>query len=132
MKYYIASGLENAERVNAAAAKLDSLGGQRTYDWTAHGDVRKAGEARMREVSEREIAAVTEAELFLALLPGGKGTHTELGAALATISNKRVVLWSETGLEFEAGASSCVFYRYPEVVRLCCPFDILLAMVHML
>lgn len=132
MKYYIASGLENAERVNLAAARLDEKGGERTYDWTKHGDVRQKGEARMREVSERELEAVKRAELFIALLPGGKGTHTELGAALATMENKRIVLWSETGEEFDNGSESCVFYRYPEVVRLRCPFDVLLEMLHML
>jgi len=129
MKYYIASGLPNAARVSLAAQALGAH--ERTYDWTAHGDIRAEGPARMNSVSSCELAAVAEAELVLLLLPGGKGTHTELGAALATRANKRVVLWSEMGEEFRAGGgethpSVCAFYFHPAAERWVCPFNELL------
>lgn len=130
MKYYIASGLPNAARVSLAAEALSAHA--RTYDWTTHGDIRREGPGRMEGVSSKELAAVTEAELVLLLFPGGKGTHTELGAALATRANKRIVLWSETGEEFDAGngqthPSVCAFYFHPAVERWVCPFEELLA-----
>ncbi|HWR22961.1 MAG TPA: hypothetical protein VN366_05720, partial [Feifaniaceae bacterium] len=93
MTYYIASGLENSLRVGLAAEALSRH--TRTYDWTTHGDIRREGPERMQGVSAAELEAVVAAELALVLLPGGKGTHTELGAALAAGREKRVILWSE-------------------------------------
>lgn len=129
MNYYIASGLENFRRVGLAAQALSRH--TRTYDWTAHGDIRREGPERMRRVSSTELEAVVTAELVLVLLPGGKGTHTELGAALAVGQHKRIVLWSETGEEFRAGegqthSSVCAFYFHPCAERWVCPFDELL------
>ena len=122
MRIYVASGLVKRDRVKEVITRLVSLGHIIAYDWTLHGDVRGDGEARMREVAQNEAEGVASAELALLLLPGGKGTHTELGAALATRANKRIVLWSELGAEFSGGADACVFYHHPAVERLCCPF----------
>lgn len=129
MNYYLASGLENATRVGFAAQALSRH--TRTYDWTTHGDVRKEGRVRMQQVCRNELQAVVDAELVVFLFPGGKGTHSELGAALATAQNKRIILWSETGDEFRAGngethPSVCAFYFYPGVERWVCPFETLL------
>lgn len=96
MKIYVASGLENRERASKLISALRMSGHEITYDWTSHGDVRDRGEAVMRETSQNEMQGVIDSDLFIALLPGGKGTHTELGAALATVCNKRIWLWAET------------------------------------
>ena len=129
MNYYIASGLENARRVSLAAEALSAH--TRTYDWTGHGDIRREGPERMQHVSSTELQAVVRADLVLLLLPGGKGTHSELGAALATGQGKRIILWSETGDEFRAGEgethpSVCAFYFHPLLERWVCPFNELL------
>lgn len=126
MRFYIATGLENSERAKTVAEILKRNGHEHTYDWTEHGDIRKQGEARMSEVALNEIRAVKDAELFIALLPGGNGTHTELGAAIASRGNKRIILWSETGNEFKPDERSCTFYFHPAIERLVCPFDELL------
>jgi len=134
VKYYIASGLPNFARVNQAAAALNAAGHERTYDWTVHCDIRAEGPGRMRSVSSRELGGVMDADLVLVLMPGGKGTHTELGAALASAElgrKKRILLWSETGREFDAGEGRtdenvCAFYFHPEAERLCCSFEELL------
>lgn len=129
MNYYIASGLENAKRVGVAAHALSQH--TRTYDWTTHGDIRSEGPMRMQQVCQSELQAVIDAELVVFLFPGGKGTHSELGIALATAENKRIILWSETGNEFRAGngeahPSVCAFYFHPGVERWICPFETLL------
>lgn len=126
MRVYVASGLENRLRAAAVMEFIRERGHEITYDWTSHGDVRAQGEARMREVSQREAQAVADAELVLALLPGGKGTHIELGAALATSHNKRIFVWSETGREFGGGSDTCVFYHHPAVKTLGCEFGAML------
>ena len=127
MKYYVASGVSNAEKVNQAAAALNAAGHQRTYDWTGHGDVSKADPAFKRHVAASESMGVLEAELVVLLLPGRFGTHAELGMALATADNKRILLWSETPAPFDGTEGFCVFYHHPSVERMVCPFDTLLS-----
>lgn len=127
MKYYVASGVPNAERVNIVADALNQLGHTRTYDWTTHGSVANAPADKKRAVAATEAAAVAEAELVVLLLPGRFGTHAELGVAIATCDNKRILLWSETEAPFSGDAGFCVFYHHPSVERIVCPFEELLA-----
>jgi len=126
MKFYVASGVSNAEKVNLAAAALNAAGHERTYDWTGHGDVSKAEPAFKRHVASSESRGVLEAELVVLLLPGRFGTHAELGMALASAENKRILLWSESPAPFDGTDGFCVFYHHPAVERVVCPFDELL------
>ena len=126
MKFYVASGVPNAEKVNLAARALERAGHERTYDWTRHGDVSAESYARKSEVARLEAQAVMDAELVVLLLPGRFGTHAELGIALATAANKRILLWSETSAPFDGAEGFCVFYHHPVVERVVCPFEELL------
>lgn len=126
MKFYVASGVSNAEKVNLAAAALNAAGHERTYDWTGHGDVSKADPAFKQHVAASESRGVLEAELVVLLLPGRFGTHAELGMALATAANKRILLWSESSAPFDGTEGFCVFYHHPAVERVVCPFEELL------
>lgn len=127
MRFYIATGLSNSERAKTLAGVLTRNGHEFTYNWTEHGDIRSEGEDRMTEVAFSEVRAVRDAEMFIALLPGGCGTHTEIGIAIASRSNKRVILWSETGDEFAKPDRCCAFYFHPAVERICCPFEELIS-----
>ena len=126
MKFYVASGVSNAEKVNFAAAALSAAGHERTYDWTGHGDVSKAEPEFKRHVASSESRGVLDAELVVLLLPGRFGTHAELGMALASAENKRILLWSESPAPFDGTEGFCVFYHHPAVERMVCPFDELL------
>jgi len=126
MKFYVASGVSNAEKVNLAATALNAAGHERTYDWTGHGDVSKAEPEFKRHVAASESRGVLEAELVVLLLPGRFGTHAELGMALASAENKRILLWSESPAPFDGTEGFCVFYHHPAVERVVCPFDELL------
>ena len=130
MRFYIATVLVNAEHARKAAEVLRRNGHEQTYDWTTHGDIRHEGAERMSEVAFNELRAVRDAELVVALLPGGQGTHTELGVALATRSNKRIILWSETGDEFAFDNRTCTFYFHPAAERVVCPFEELLEILN--
>ena len=130
MKFYVASGVSNAEKVNLAATALQNAGHTRTYDWTGHGDVSKSDPDFKRHVAESESRGVLEAELVVLLLPGRFGTHAEMGMALATSANKRILLWSATPAPFDGTEGFCVFYHHPAVERIVCPFDELIAMLH--
>lgn len=122
MRFYIASGLENRALAKDMLLFLQGRGHMPVYDWMAHGDVRGQGEERLAEVAASESGAVRDAELILVMLPGGCGTHTELGLALGTRSNKRIMLWSATGKEFVDGPDTCVFYYHRSVERLVCSY----------
>ncbi len=127
MTYYVASGVSNAARVNEAAAILTENGHTRTYDWTRHGDVSRETASRKREVAGVEAESVMKAELVVLLLPGRFGTHAELGLAIASSANKRILLWSESAAPFDGEEGFCVFYHHPAVERMVCPFDEFLA-----
>ena len=101
-----------------------------SYDWTLHGSVKSVSKERLREVAELELVGVSEADFVIVLLPGGNGTHLELGFALAT--GKRVFLHSEDSLVFELGPQTNAFYHHPDITCLHCPLADVGAIVHSL
>lgn len=125
MRYYIASGLENAAKVKELKKILDARGWVHTYDWTAHGAVWPQGGDALRNVAELEEAGVCEAEVVIVLLPGGRGTHAEFGMALSMAvataqsheQDPRIVIFSENPKDFEIGPATCAFYHHPLVER---------------
>lgn len=129
-KFYIASGLENAAQVSWLADRLKAVGWEHTYDWTAHGRV---PHDQRPETAELETKGVLEAEVVIVLLPGGRGTHTELGIAIgstmlamavcaagvAEMDDRQIFIFSPTP-EVDFGPESertCVFYHHPLVER---------------
>lgn len=78
---YIASGLPNKERVIELRDKLAAHGIPLTYDWTLHGRV--TDPQALIDISIGESDGVKNAKCLLVVLPGGKGTHVELGIAHA-------------------------------------------------
>lgn len=116
MKFYIASRLENAKDVKKIALALESWGMQHTYDWTKHGSVKNEGPERIMEVAELELQGVKDADIVIVLLPGGRGTHSELGMANAL--NKKVFLWAETDALFLQDDRTCAFYWNSNVERI--------------
>ena len=126
MRFYIATSLNNSARAIRLANVFLDHGHELTYDWTELGDVRYDGPQQMSAAAFNEIRAVRDAELVIVLLPGGGGTHAELGAAIATRSNKRIIIWSENGDEFMSDSRTCSFYYHPSVERIVCPIELLL------
>ena len=121
MKFYIASKLENAEIVKRVAAVLKAAGHEHTYDWTEHGSVQGEGEARLREVAENERQGVLDADMVIVILPGGRGTHAELGMAAAW--ERPIMICAETDELFQADTHTCAFYWLYAVDRIVGPID---------
>lgn len=120
-KYYIASGLENAGNVRVLKKVLDQAGWEHTYDWTVHGAV---DVDRLPEVAKDEEEGVAVADVVIVLLPGGRGTHTELGIALAFAAasaesgqDPRICVFSANPGDFEIKGQTCAFYHHPCVER---------------
>lgn len=109
MKFYIASRLENAETVSRIAAVLKAAGHIHTYDWTVHGSVKEEGEQRIKEVAEAEMRGVINAEAVIVLLPGGRGTHAELGIALGA-GDKTIMICAADDSMFLQDDRTCAFY----------------------
>lgn len=111
MKFYIASHLENSENVRKIAQYLTYQGWDQTYDWTAHGLV--DDKKRLVSVSLNEIQGVRDADVVFLLLPGERGTHAELGAAIAY--EKPVVILALDQEDYHRDGHTCVFYWHPVI-----------------
>jgi hypothetical protein len=127
MKFYVATKLERAEDQKAIVTWLKNLGHEITYDWSVHGSVQSEGLDRIREVAMNESRGVLDADLVIVILPGGRGTHAELGMALADADRqherrgmtavggeKRVVIIGDDG---GVDGRTCAFYHHPRIDR---------------
>lgn len=122
MRFYVASSLENADRVRQIRDKLLVFDWQLTYDWTEHGPVRY-DPARMMLVCDAEIHGVLSSDVFILLLPGGRGAHVELGLAMSSPA-RRIALWSpDPDTDFGRGPKTSLFYHRRNVWHMRCPFE---------
>ncbi len=112
MKFYIASGLQNAHPVRRVAQALKEYGFEHTYDWTQNERGKSLEMHKM--IGEAEKEAVAESDFVVVLLPGGKGTHTEFGMALA--QNKRIYLYSSSN-EINDPSTTTNFYHVSGVEK---------------
>ncbi len=117
MRFYIASRLENAEAVKKVASVLKAAGHVHTYDWTEHGSVKGEGQARLEQVAENELQGVLSAEVVIVLLPGGRGTHTELGIALGA-GCTNIIICAEKDEAFQQDDRTCAFYWNTPITRI--------------
>lgn len=144
MKFYVATGLANHEKAARVRDLLCTLGHYITEDWTIAGisdplDPRLSEEEAFekakgpKDIIEGDLAAageadltgVTSADCVIVVLPGGRGTHTELGIALGVqwarsdISGRdedpAIFLWAEGGLSEHDLPYPCPFYRLQSV-----------------
>ncbi len=114
MRFYIGSGIKNCSEVNCYSKILKENGWEQTYDWVknVNGDVSIED---LREYAKLESLGIFNADVVIILLPAGRGSHVELGMALAL--NKKVFLCSPTEEEFSI-KNTVAFYELPGVVKL--------------
>jgi len=116
MRFYIASSLKNDQQVRDLAAILKAAGWTHTYDWTVPGPANAAGAETLRAVGEEEFAGVKSADIVIVLTPGGRGTHTELGMAIAL--EKTVYLCHSDTAFLERVENTPSFYWLSQVKRI--------------
>lgn len=116
MRLYLASGLSNRNTVAQIARDLRDLGHVITYDWTEHGSVQDASDDEKAAVAMAELGGVLAAEMVVAVLPGGRGTHVEIGAALG--AGIPVVIVIQRLEDLLVDGIECVFYRAPGVLLI--------------
>lgn len=114
MKFYIGSGLKNYKLVNYYAKILKENGLQETYNWVKNikNDITKKD---LEKYAKEETQAIVNSDIIIILLPAGRGTHVELGMALAL--NKKIFLCSETNEEFNI-KNTVAFYELPNIIKL--------------
>ncbi len=108
-RFYIATRKDREAQANTISDALKALGWQRTFIWTAQ-DVGDKDQYAM--VAQQELDAIRDAEVLIVLLPGGYGTHVEIGAALAL--GKPVILHSPDRKTLET-PYPCLFHYHPGV-----------------
>ena len=107
------------DRIAEAAALLEALkrhGWEQTFDWA---DQNREGPREYADIALAELAGVREADVLIVLLPGGYGTHVEIGAALAL--GKPVILHAPDHKTLET-PYACVFHYHPGVKLLISEF----------
>ncbi|KAA0561789.1 group-specific protein [Bacillus sp. CH30_1T] len=110
MNFYVASSFHNIKQVRDVSERLKRKGYIHTYDWTQNS--RASTVEELKKIGEKEKQAIIDSDVILVLLPGGKGSHVELGIALGL--NKRVILYSPHN-ELSDFALTTTFYHLPEV-----------------
>ena len=114
MKFYIGSGMKNSELVNYYAKKLEENGWEHTYNWTKNIGGNSSVEDLIK-YSKEEQQGIIDADVVIILLKAGRGSHIELGMALAL--NKKIFLCSPTEDEFTL-ENTVGFYQLPNIIKL--------------
>jgi nucleoside 2-deoxyribosyltransferase len=119
MKYYIGTRLDNAEMHNQFWDQLSKMGHELTFNWTDEGYIEDI--PKLVRYIEQEVIGVAEADFVLILLPGGRGTHCELGAALGL--KKPVILYAPEDTHL-LKKKHCGFYHHPLVTMVKTPEEV--------
>jgi ABC-type antimicrobial peptide transport system ATPase subunit len=110
MKFYVASSFQNKEIVRVVSEKLMNNGWYHTYDWTQNN--RACSLEALQKIGTLEKQAVADSDVVIVILPGGKGSHIELGMAIAW--QKKIFLYSPNFEAMDMETTS-TFYHLPEV-----------------
>ena len=132
MKYYTATSLGNVEQYRRVRALFGRLGHKLTYDWDSAGPVDwevkdddiDTSVVNLSRRSTADLKGVADANAVIVILheqSTGRGTHVELGAALALMpdfenfdrisrAKRAVFLWAPGGLPKYEKPYPCVFH----------------------
>lgn len=116
-KFYVASSFRNIEAVNYVTNQLIDKGYLHTYNWTRNAKSKEEQTITLEdliEIGQNEKKAVMESDFVVVILPGGKGTHIELGIALG--QKKKIFLYSPDCAINNVDTTS-TFYHLPEVEK---------------
>lgn len=114
MNFYIGSVFKNIELVNYFSKKLQEKNWNHTYNWALNINDDESKED-MIEYSKLEIDGIKKSDITIIILPAGRGTHIELGIALAL--NKKIYLCSENEDDFSL-LNTVNFYELPYIKKL--------------
>lgn len=108
-RFYLATQKDRAAEAEPLPKALDARGWKRTYTWT---NDQTGVPPDLSQIALAELQGVRDADVLIVLLPGGYGTHVEIGAALAL--GKPVILYAENQKVLET-PYACPFHYHPGV-----------------
>ncbi len=108
-RFYLATRKDRSKQAEPLLEALKAQGWERTFEWTAQDE---ASTDAYGEVARKELEGVRDADVLIVLLPGGFGTHVEIGAALAL--GKQVILHAPDRKTLET-PYPCIFHHHPAV-----------------
>jgi hypothetical protein len=108
-RFYLSTRKDRGAEGAALTKALKDIGWECSFDWTALQDT---SADQYPEIAQAEIAGVREADVLLVLLPGGYGTHAEIGAALAL--GKPIIIHAPNQQILDT-PYPCVFHYHPGV-----------------
>lgn len=114
MKFYIGSSFKNYELVNYFSKKLEEKGWQHTYNWAENINNEETIDD-MIQYSILEQKAIIDSDVVIVILPAGRGTHIELGMALAL--DKKIYLCATDKNEFDI-KNTVNFYELPQIKKI--------------
>lgn len=114
MRFYIGSKFSNHPAVNTVSCALIKEGFKHTFDWTK-GIHQEDSFENMLRYSLAEKKAIEDADIVIFLLPGGRGTHIEIGMAIAL--EKKIYICSSDSSDFDE-EHTVNFYELPNITKL--------------
>jgi hypothetical protein len=114
-RFYLSTRKDRSDEGACLSNALQTRGWECTYEWTT---LKGIGPAEYSAVAQAEIDGIRQADVVIVLLPGGFGTHAEIGAALAF--RKPIILHSPNRAVLEA-PYPCVFHYHPMVKLIVSP-----------
>jgi len=111
-RFFLSTQKDRSAQADALSEELETYGWKRTFAWTGEDGTGSGGHAA---IAMAELQGVREADVLVVLLPGGYGTHVEIGAALAL--GKPVILHAPDRKTLET-PYLCVFHYHPAVKLL--------------
>jgi hypothetical protein len=105
IRYYISTGYDYKDRAEKLANIIKAAGGEITVEWWKYGATN--AEDLLAELSEYEFKGIESCDVFVCMLPGYYGTHTELGAAV--ILKKKIILHAIEPEGFGSNQPPCYY-----------------------
>lgn len=115
-RVYVATGYARRHIAKSVMDELARRGFTITYDWTGHVEAELSDIEGRARIGEADLDGVRRADIVVILLPGGQGTHTELGVALGM--NTPVLLVAADPDLVDNAAHPLPFYYAVGVTRL--------------
>lgn len=102
-RFYLATSLGNREVALDVIRRLQDLGWTLTFDWASRPPVDHHDEEALYARGLDDAEGVAHADVLVAILPGGAGTHVEIGMAMGR--GIPVILWAPGGLQVAHGSA---------------------------
>jgi hypothetical protein len=114
--YYIINQLRNPQAAGNLIGEIEHIYSNLVNDPRIICILRRYIIKIQKEAAKKEFQGVVDADVVIVLTPQGKGTHVELGIALAL--GKKVFIWHENDKYFKCTDDTSSFYWLSNVNRI--------------